>query len=342
MRALFERIKKFAPHDVSVLIQGETGTGKELVATAIHLLSTRDRIRLTTVNCGALTRELLLSELFGHERGAFTGAIGKKRGLLAVADGGTVFLDEIGDLPLDAQVMLLRFLQSGEVRPVGSTETSRVNVRVIAATHRDLAGAVEDGAFRADLYHRLHRFVLTIPPLRARREDVSLLVEHFRAQLNARHHLSVQGVTRQALRVLEQCPWRGNVRELEAVLEPAMVLKGAGWITPKDIELAPLPGERVTAEAGVAGERGTTTSTDALTWLQREALRIRAANGEVRRADLVARCRVSHELARRALAGLARLGLLRRVGLARATRYVSLSFWLTCLDDAAELVLTLV
>ena len=190
MQALFERIKKFAPPDVSVLIQGETGTGKELVATAIHRLSTRDRVRLMTVNCGALTRELLLSELFGHERGAFTGAVVRKRGLLAVADGGTVFLDEIGDLPLDAQVMLLRFLQNGEVRPVGSTETGRVDVRVIAATHRDLAGAVEDGAFRADLYYRLHRFVLTIPPLRARREDVPLLVEHFRAQLNARHHLS--------------------------------------------------------------------------------------------------------------------------------------------------------
>ena len=253
-----------------------------------------------------------------------------------------MLLDEIDDLPLDAQVMLLRFLQSGEVRPVGSTETSRVNVRVIAATHRDLEAAVENGAFRADLYHRLHRFVLTIPPLRARREDVSLLVEHFRVELNQRHRLSVRGVTRQALGVLEQCPWRGNVRELEGVLEPAMVLKGAGWITPEDLELAPLPSERVTAEAGVAGERGTTASTDALTWLQREALRIRAAQGEVRRADLVARCRVSHELARRALAGLAQLGLLRRVGLARATRYVSLSFWLTLLDDAAELVLMVV
>lgn len=167
-------------------------------------------------------------------------------------------------------------------------------------------------------------------------------MEHFVSHLNQRHQLSVRGVTRQALRVIEQYPWRGNVRELEAVLESAMVLKGAGWITPEDLELAAVPGEGITADAEVAGGPGTTASPAPLTWLQREALRIRAAHGEVRRADLVARCRVSHELTRRALAGLVRLGLLRRVGLARATRYVSLSFWLTFLDDAAELVLALV
>ena len=147
MLALFGRIERVASFDVPVLIQGETGTGKELVARAIWQLSARRDRRFEPINAGALNRELLLSDLFGHERGAFTGAIARKPGLLVVSDGGTVFLDEVGDLPLDAQVMLLRFLQSGEIRPVGSTETKRVNVRLIAATHRDLDAAVERGTF---------------------------------------------------------------------------------------------------------------------------------------------------------------------------------------------------
>src|SRR2546428_7476966 len=165
--ALFRRIERVAMFDVPVLICGETGTGKELVARAIWRLGSRRGRGFEAVNAGALNRELLLSELFGHERGAFTGAVAKKPGLLAVADGGTVFLDEVGDLPADAQVMLLRFLQSGEIRPVGSTETRRVDVRLIAATHRNLEAAVERGMFREDLYYRLRRAVLEVPPLRA-------------------------------------------------------------------------------------------------------------------------------------------------------------------------------
>ncbi|MCK6557499.1 sigma-54 factor interaction domain-containing protein, partial [Candidatus Binatia bacterium] len=169
MRALFERIERVAPLDVPVLILGETGTGKELVARAIQRLSRRAGRPFETINCGALTRELLPSELFGHERGAFTGAVQWKTGLLAAADGGTVFLDEIGELPADAQAMLLRFLQDGEIRPVGSTRTTRVDVRLIAATHRDLEAEIERGAFRDDLYYRLRRVVLEVPPLRLRR-----------------------------------------------------------------------------------------------------------------------------------------------------------------------------
>ena len=153
MGALFYRMESVAPYDVSVLIQGETGTGKDLVARAIQRVGDRAGRPFEVINCGALTRELLLRELFGHERGAFTGAVVTKHGLLAAAHGGTVFLEEVGDLPLDAQVMLLRFLQGGEIRPVGSTAPRRVNVRVIAATHRDLAAAVESGAFQ-DLYYR--------------------------------------------------------------------------------------------------------------------------------------------------------------------------------------------
>ena len=164
-------------------------------------------------------------QLFGHARGAFTGAVERKAGLLAVANGGTLFLDEVGELPLDAQAMLLRFLQHGEVRPVGSTQTTQVDVRLVSATHRDLEAAVERGAFREDLYYRLRRVVLDVPPLRARREDFPLLVEHFRVQVNRRYRLSIDGVTRQALKILENYPWGRNVRELEAVLEQAMIFR---------------------------------------------------------------------------------------------------------------------
>ena len=165
-----------APLDVPVLIVGETGTGKELVARALHELSGRRSRRLEIVNGGALTRELLLSELFGHERGAFTGAVTRKEGVLAVADRGTVFLDEIGELAPEAQAMLLRFVQHGEIRPVGAMQTRRVDVRLIAATHRDLRTGITLGTFREDLDYRLRRVLLEVPPLRERREDIPLLV----------------------------------------------------------------------------------------------------------------------------------------------------------------------
>lgn len=325
MRALFQRIERVAPIDVPVLICGETGTGKELVARAIWQRSARRDRRFETINAGALNRELLLSELFGHERGAFTGAIARKPGLLAVADGGTVFLDEVGDLPLDAQVMLLRFLQNGEIRPVGSTETRRVDVRLIAATHRDLEAAVERGTFREDLYYRLRRAVLEVPPLRARREDIRLLLEHSRVQLNERYGLSVRGATPAALRLLEHYPWRGNVRELETALEQAMIFKSGDWITPEDLDLPRPRGGGVTEGAAAVERHGVPAAKEALSWLQEEALRIVSEQREVRRRDIVARCRISREVARRELVGLVRLGLLRRIGLGRGARYVPVS-----------------
>jgi transcriptional regulator with GAF, ATPase, and Fis domain len=214
MRALFEQIERVAPINVPVLVVGESGTGKELVARAIQWLSPRHGQRFEIVNCGALTRELLLSELFGHARGAFTGAVERKAGLLAIGDRGTVFLDEIGELPLEAQAMLLRFLENGEIRPVGSTRTTRTDIRLISATNRDLESAIERRAFREDLYYRLFDVVLEVPPLRERREDIPMLAEHFRARFNGQYGLSVGRLRPEAMRMLEMATWRGNVREL--------------------------------------------------------------------------------------------------------------------------------
>jgi transcriptional regulator with GAF, ATPase, and Fis domain len=230
MQRLFRRIERVAPIDVPVLILGESGTGKELVARAIQRISARRERRFEVVNCGALPRELLPSELFGHERGAFTSAIVRKVGLLAVANAGTLLLDEIGELPPEAQAMLLRFLQEGEVRPVGSTETARVNVRLIAATHRDLEAMKAQGSFREDLYYRLRRVVLEVPPLRARREDIPLLVEHILRVVNRRYGLAVEGIDRPARSVdqaevgggglRDWCCARGAERRLRAIRAP--------------------------------------------------------------------------------------------------------------------------
>ncbi|MFZ1061211.1 MAG: sigma-54 dependent transcriptional regulator [Candidatus Rokuibacteriota bacterium] len=318
MRALFRRVERVAPFDVPVLIQGESGTGKELVATAIHQLSAWHSKRFEVVNCGALTRELLLSELFGHERGAFTGAIERRAGLLSVADGGTLFLDEVGELSAEAQVMLLRFLANGEVRPVGSTRTTRVDVRVIAATHRDLERATREGGFREDLYYRLRRVILAVPPLRERRQDVLLLVEHCRLRFNERHGLSVDGLTAVGQRRLEAYPWPGNIRELEAVLEEAMIFKGGGWLGPGDFDLRPLIDE----VGEVLPSPGGAPLGSALTRFQEEALRVARSRGEVRRGDLVARFGISRESARRQFLELARMGLFRRVGGGRGSQYV--------------------
>jgi two-component system response regulator HydG len=325
MRALFERIQMIAPLDAPVLIRGETGTGKELVARAIWSLSARRDRRFEAINAGGLNRELLRSELFGHERGAFTGALMKKTGLLAVADGGTVFFDEVGDLPPDQQVTLLRFFQDQEIRPVGSNDARRVNVRLIAATHRDLETAVARETFREDLYYRLRRATVTVPPLRERREDIPLLVEHSVAQVNERHGFTVRGVTPQALHRLEEHPWPGNVRELEAVIEEAMIFWRREWIAPEHLDLRTPRADDVGDQAGA--EHGyVPAAQEELSWLQREALRLASRRRELRRGELMAQFGISREVAHRCLTGLVGHGLLRRIGFGRGARYVPLSF----------------
>ncbi len=323
MRRLLWQIGRVAPIDVPILIQGESGTGKELVASAIHRLSRRAHERYEVVNCADFTRDLLRSELFGHERGAFSGAVARKTGVLAIAHGGTVFLDEIGELAVDAQAMLLRFLQSGEGRAVGATATMRVDVRIVAATHRDLESAIERGAFREDLYYRLRRVVLTVPPLRERREDIPLLVEHMRRQVNARYGFSIAGVTPTALEVLVSHAWPGNVRELEAVIEQAMIFEGDGWITAERLDLGRgRPIDRLASGAttirAVERREGWPRGAN-----RREAaLRILATRGSVTSSELANECDISGEQARRELVALALVGQLRRVGNGRGTRYV--------------------
>jgi two-component system response regulator AtoC len=225
MEELLRQVRKVAPLKTTVLVEGESGTGKELVARALHELSPRVSLPFVAVNCGAIPAELIESELFGHVRGAFTDAHRSRKGLLAEADGGTLFLDEIGELHLGLQVKLLRFLQDEEVRPVGDTRSRKVDVRVVAATARDLRRAVEEGEFREDLFYRLNVVGLRIPPLRERREDVPALAAHFLARFSRlRPDLAAPSFSDEALAVLGGHRWPGNVRELEHVVERAVVL----------------------------------------------------------------------------------------------------------------------
>ena len=244
---VLHQIEQVAPGDTTVLITGETGTGKELVARAIHQLSPRREQPLVTVNCGSISPGLVESELFGHEKGAFTGAVGRKIGRFELASGGTVFLDEIGDLPLDLQVKLLRVLQEGEIERVGGSRTIPVDVRVIAATHKDLEEAVEAGHFRADLYYRLNVFPVRTPALRERPEDIPPLVRYFVMKHAAKLGKRIETVPKQALDTLTAYPWPGNVRELANVLERSVIvsrgttLELGDWIAPS---LAPEPRPR--------------------------------------------------------------------------------------------------
>jgi two-component system nitrogen regulation response regulator GlnG len=222
MRAVFDRIERVAPSHVPVLIQGETGTGKELVARALHEGSTRRSKPFLAENCAAVPANLLESELFGHVRGSFTGAIADRPGHFVAADGGTVFLDEIGDMPLEMQSKLLRVLQEGEVRPVGSNKTSKVDVRVVAATNKDLPSMVRARTFREDLYFRLNVVTIKLPPLRERPSDIRFLARALAAKAEAEVGKRLS-ISEDALAALERWSWPGNVRELENVLRRAAV-----------------------------------------------------------------------------------------------------------------------
>jgi DNA-binding NtrC family response regulator len=230
--ALVERV---ARSGASVLITGESGTGKELVARAIHEGGRRATQAFVAVNCGAIPEALLESELFGHVRGAFTSAVSAREGRFALADGGTLFLDEIGDMSPALQVKLLRVLQDGTFEPLGSSQTRRVDVRVIAATHQDLQRRLGDGRFREDLYYRLNVIPIEMPPLRERRSDVPLLIEHFLERVADATGKRLEGVTRAAMGQLCAHDWPGNVRELENVVERLVVLKDGGWIEVDDL-----------------------------------------------------------------------------------------------------------
>jgi len=246
MRAVFKLVETVSHSTATVLIQGESGTGKELVARAIHYRSQRKDKPFVAINCSALTETLLESELFGHMKGAFTGATNNKKGLFEAADGGTIFLDEIGDVPPATQVRLLRVLQEGEVKRVGANEPVKVDVRVIAATHVDLTRAKEQGKFREDLFYRLNVITIELPPLRDRPEDVPLLTHHFLKMYAAKLAKKVTGFTPRAMEALTVNRWTGNVRELENVIERAVVLTSNDVL---DVEDLP-PGFQESPQAG--------------------------------------------------------------------------------------------
>ncbi len=224
IQELFDVVRSISETDVTVLIQGETGTGKEMIAKAIHYNSPRKAKRFVAINCGALSETLLESELFGHEKGAFTGAITQRKGVFEVADGGTLFLDEIGEISPNTQVRLLRVLQDGEFQRVGGSATLKVDLRVIAATNQDLDALVKDGRFRQDLYYRLHVFPIKVPPLRERADDIPLLVSHFIEKRKKNVNKQISGISPQATAALIAYSWPGNVRELENVIQRMMVV----------------------------------------------------------------------------------------------------------------------
>jgi DNA-binding NtrC family response regulator len=260
LREVLARVEQVAPTAATVLLRGETGTGKELVARAIHINSPREAKPFVRVNCAALAPGVLESELFGHEKGAFTGAVARRAGRFELADGGTLFLDEVGDVPLDVQVKLLRVLQEREFERVGGDETLEVDVRVVSATHRDLEALIAEGKFREDLYYRLNVFPINLPPLRDRPDDVPVLVEHFVQKFAPRAGKVIRGVEPAALAELAAYAWPGNVRELENVIERALILARGQTLGASDLDFgrraAGSPKPAPAPEPATDGSRG--------------------------------------------------------------------------------------
>jgi Nif-specific regulatory protein len=245
MRKIYQRISRIAPSDATVLIRGESGTGKELAARAIHTNSERREHAFVAINCATLTEHLLESELFGHEKGAFTGAVSQKKGKFEIAQRGTIFLDEVGELPLPVQAKLLRVLQEREFEHLGSTRTIKVDVRVIAATNKDLEAEIGKRAFREDLYYRLNVVSLTMPALAERREDILLLANYFVSKYSRKCKRKVMGVSPEARACLVAYGWPGNVRELENAIEHAVVLGTTDFITLEDLPEAVIEGRQL-------------------------------------------------------------------------------------------------
>jgi two-component system response regulator HydG len=256
MTAVFDLVRQAGPTDATVLILGESGTGKELVARSLHQLSSRSRRRFVAINCAALSETLIESELFGHTKGAFTGAHGAKEGKFEFADGGTLFLDEIGDMPLATQAKLLRVLEDRTVIPVGANEERPVDVRIVAATNRDLEERVREGRFREDLYYRLAVLAVELPPLRERLEDIPLLADHFRRECAERHNKTVDRVSDEVVGVLREHDWPGNVREFRNVVETMVVLDQDGVLGLEDLPRTLRPADLPAAAAAGVGVGG--------------------------------------------------------------------------------------
>ena len=241
LRKVLSLVSKVAPTDATVLITGETGTGKELVARAIHRRSRHSSRAFVSVNCAAIPRDLIASELFGHEKGSFTGALQRRLGRFELAEGGTIFLDEVGELPLETQIALLRVLQEHEFERVGGTRSIRTNVRVIAATNRNLQVALQAGTFRSDLFYRFNVFPIDMPPLRERREDIPVLVEYFVVHCAKKVGKNIQGITKESLDLFCSYPWPGNIRELQNVIERSVIMCETETFSVDKTWLAPQP-----------------------------------------------------------------------------------------------------
>jgi DNA-binding NtrC family response regulator len=290
LQEVFKLVGRVAKSDAPVLIAGESGTGKELVAKAVHEYSPRRQKEMITINCGAIPENLLESELFGHEKGSFTGAIARRAGRFEQADGGTLFLDEIGDMPLSIQVKLLRVLQDGSFSRVGANDTITTDVRIVAATHKNLAAEVAAGRFREDLYYRLNVVELRIPALRERPEDIPLLAEYFLQRITKKNGMARIRISPEAVAVLQTHNWPGNVRELENTIARACALASSNILLPADIPLASAPGRSGPRLDETLDQliNAAPTGADVLEWIAREIAgrSIERAGGDMKEASI--------------------------------------------------------